>query len=184
MPVTDVTWELPDTDAGTIDETGLFTAGSSSGTYQLRATTDGDGSGGSLPAHASVEIRVDLEALLESLPVPADGSIVSSATALKAGASYMLRASGTAPIGGPGDGLADAEYADFIAPASGLLDGCTPPSAPVDLGIGVDGSDPDWGPYAPSHRYDMAIVGHGAPVSPPSAMFGASRTRVAFVGTR
>ncbi len=116
-------------------------------------------------------------ALAESLPgipcytlqeppisVPVDLSTVTSTTVLASGVSYKIRASGTFFIGGPGDGLADAEYFDFTNPT----DEC----CGMDIGLAINmptSPTPDkfpfWGDYNPSHVYTIDFVGQGAPIS-------------------
>ncbi len=103
--------------------------------------------------------------LQETITVPVDGSVRTSTTTLQAGVAYQIRASGTFFIGGPGDGLADAEYANFLAPQ----DTCT--GGGFDLGIGINSSGntptkfPFWGTYVVTHVYTINFVGQGQPIT-------------------
>lgn len=109
--------------------------------------------------------------LVETITVPIDGSSVVSTTPLESGVLYKLRASGTFFIGGPGDRMADAEYADFSNPPSSLLDNCPPPFSDVDLGIGINDAQNDsdkfpfWGEFSQTHVYIIDFEGLGAPIS-------------------
>jgi len=108
--------------------------------------------------------------LRERIIVPLNGSTVASTSALALGVTYKLKASGTFHLGGPGDGLGDAEYGDFSNPPTSLIDGCMDGTG-IDLAIGInDGTIdsetlPDWGPYDPSHVYIVSFVGTGFPIS-------------------
>jgi hypothetical protein len=109
--------------------------------------------------------------LLETITVPIDSSSVTSRTTLADGVAYRLRASGTFRIGGPGDGMGDAEYANFANPTMPGADICGPPLPRSDLGIGIDAPDvgsttklPFWGKFAPDHVYTIDFVGRGAPI--------------------
>lgn len=99
--------------------------------------------------------------LLETITVPVNGSTVASTTVLVANAEYILEASGTFRIGGPGDGLGDAEYFNFANPPASLGDF----SGGVDIGLSINGDDPDWGPYQADHIYEHAFTGLGATVT-------------------
>jgi hypothetical protein len=107
--------------------------------------------------------------LIEAVTVPVDGRPVTSNNSLALGKAYKLRASGTFPVGGPGDGLADAEYANFRNPPASLLNHCSDGSG-VDLGLGIDDSvndgskTPSWGSFEPTHVYVVEFVGKGAPI--------------------
>ena len=107
----------------------------------------------------------------ETVVVPVDGSAVSSAMILESGKTYKLRASGTFTIGVVGDGLADAEYADFSNPPASLQDHCANDPAGVDLGIGIDDAVidsirvPNWGPFDPTHVYTIDWAGADAALS-------------------
>ena len=106
--------------------------------------------------------------LVETIVVPVDGSVVSSATTLAAGVTYKVRASGTFSVGGPGDGRGDAEYANFSNPPGSLQDVCGAGTAGEDLGIGVNDTvndsrkSPGWGAYDPTHEYTVDAPGTGA----------------------
>jgi len=100
--------------------------------------------------------------LIETISVPIGGGSALSTAVLDAGASYRLEASGTFTIGGPGDGLADAEYADFSNPPGSVIDFT---AGGLDLGISVNDDPPGWGAFSPDHVYNIAIVGEGLPIS-------------------
>jgi hypothetical protein len=95
---------------------------------------------------------------IETIIVPVDGTGVASVSALQAGVTYRIVASGTFDTGGPGDNLADAEYADFSNPPSSLLDHCSPAFPDIDLGIAINDSvvdsdkAPHWGDFDPTHE--------------------------------
>jgi hypothetical protein len=156
QPVANVVWSAA---GGTIDQTGRFTAGPTPGTFEVRAANATGSSGTAIVVIAASEEDV----LLESVTVPVNGTSVISTTVLAAGVTYTLRASGTFRVGGPGDGLADAEYANFASPPASLLDACT--TAPVDIGIAVNGAKRRWGAFSPAHLYEITIDGTGTPVS-------------------
>lgn len=128
----------------------------------LRFQWDGDHD-----AVGEVEVLFPGYTGLETLTVPADGTVVTSATVLEAGVRYRLRASGQIAIGGPGSG--DAEYA-YNADNSTILDQCNNFASDVDMGIGVDGvanlpnQNPYWGKFDASHTYATDFVGAGAPI--------------------
>jgi hypothetical protein len=109
--------------------------------------------------------------LQETITVPVNGSLVSSTTVLKTGILYKIRASGTSNVGGLGDGLGDAEYANFSNPPSSLQDNCGGTPDGVDLGIGIDDSNNDnnkfplWGNYEPNHVYTIDFAGQGSSIS-------------------
>jgi hypothetical protein len=110
--------------------------------------------------------------LLETITVPVNGSSAVSNIALASEVTYKLRASGTFIVGGPGDHLADAEYADFSNPPTSLQDRCGAPLPATDLGIGVNDPNlsatskvPFWGDFAPDHVYTIDFVGQGALIS-------------------
>lgn len=106
---------------------------------------------------------------VETVSVPVDGSSVTSQTSLKDGVIYKLQANGTFFVGGPGDSLADAEYADFSNPPASVIDLCIDGS--VDLGIGINDFStdtvtfPDWGQYQESHIYEFELQGIGQTIS-------------------
>ena len=99
--------------------------------------------------------------LLETISVPVNGSTVASTTVLQSGVEYVFEASGTFRIGGPGDGRGDAEYFNFANPPASLGDF----SGNVDIGLSINGDDPDWGPYRPDHVYEQMFTGLGAAVT-------------------
>ena len=99
--------------------------------------------------------------------MPVSGGTVTSDTILECGMVYHIRAHGTFVIGGPGDGLADAAYADFTSPFSH----CNYNPADVQLGIGINDSSidndrfPDWGAFDQEHVYNIDFMGEGKPIS-------------------
>ena len=101
-------------------------------------------------------------ALLETLSVPTDGNSVNSSTVLLAGTDYIVSVSGTFQVGGPGDGLADAEYADFSDPPNSLLDFT---GSGIDLGVSIDGNNTDWGAYASDHVYSILLSGNNSTIA-------------------
>lgn len=109
--------------------------------------------------------------LLETLTIPANGSLVSTSTALIAGTQYTVRLSGTwvwggcdpvsCPEGGPdylrwGDAgyLTDNHWVGF---ASSLF------SSRIYLEI--NGSRANVGSYSSDHVYRLQIIGNGSPVT-------------------
>jgi RHS repeat-associated protein/uncharacterized delta-60 repeat protein len=95
--------------------------------------------------------------LVETVPVPVDGSAINSTTSLAAGQQYLLRATGNIQIkgdqsasGGPGAYRADAEYGHFDPLPMNNSDWVG--HGLVDYGIGVNDSSlgmtkfPYWGP--------------------------------------
>lgn len=110
-------------------------------------------------------------ALQETIIVPVDGSSALSTTTLEIGVVYQIRASGTFFVGGPGDMLGDAEYAQFNNPPSSLQNHCGGDPNDVDLGIGINDNVidnvkvPFWGDYEPSHVYAINFVGEGSPIN-------------------
>lgn len=101
--------------------------------------------------------------VIETLTVDsAKSTPVTSQTVLSAGVVYHLRASGllaTTIDGLPGD----ADYWDFNPPRD---NGCC-----EDIGIGIDDlvvndldTKPDWGPYTPTHIYEVEWTGKGAAI--------------------
>ena len=92
-------------------------------------------------------------ALVDSFDMPVDGSATSSII-LTSGVSYTIRVSGEFFIGGPGDGLADAEFFDFTNPIDAI--------GANDFGIQIDGADTAWGAFNPTHVYTITFVGTGA----------------------
>jgi hypothetical protein len=109
--------------------------------------------------------------LVETIVVPVDGSSVASSVAVLDGVTYKIRALGTFFIGGPGDGLGDAEYIDFSNPPSSLFTQCVFDPSLCDYGLGinapiVDGTrSPFWGSFNPGHEYTIDFAGLGAPIS-------------------
>lgn len=95
---------------------------------------------------------------------------ITSSAILTAGVTYRLRASGTARIQNASGGaeLCDADYYDFSNVPDSLIDSL----ASIDPGIGVDDpslhdstTQPDWGPYNPTHVYEIDFPGTGDVIS-------------------
>ena len=100
-----------------------------------------------------------------TVTVPTDGTSVSSAS-LTRGVAYKVTVTGTFTIGGAGDQLGDAEYANFSDPPTSLADKC--PDG-VDFGLAIDDQkvdaqrSPRWGGYQPDHTYSITYYGGGRP---------------------
>lgn len=102
--------------------------------------------------------------VVETLTVPANGVQVTSTLALDAGVTYRLRASGTWVIqNNIGNGTrADAEWWNFEDLQDGVIG--------VDVGLAINDTSndairtPKWGPYNPSHVYEVDWVGDGQPI--------------------
>ena len=83
---------------------------------------------------------------------------------------YKIKASGTFFVGGPGDGLGDAEYAQLEDPPSSLQDNCGWDPNDIDLGIGINDSIndneklPSWGNFEPNHVYAIDFAGQASPI--------------------
>jgi len=109
--------------------------------------------------------------LQETINVPVNGNLVSSTTVLDSGVTYKIQASGTFNVGGLGDGLGDAEYANFSNPPSSLQDNCGGTPDGVDLGIGINDTVNDnakfpfWGGFESSHVYTIDFVGQGSSIN-------------------
>lgn len=99
---------------------------------------------------------------VDTFVVPIDGTSGTSNIALLSGVPYLLEVSGTFFIGGPGDGLADAEYFDFSNPPTSVLNIS---GGGVDLGVRLNGSKPSWGAYQSSHVYTLPFSGLGSTIS-------------------
>ena len=92
----------------------------------------------------------------------ASATAVSSQMVLEAGVMYRLRVSGV--ITNVIDNhQGDADYYDFSNPKD--LGCCE------DIGLGIDDlvvndktTQPDWGPYDPSHVYEVEWPGQGTPI--------------------
>ncbi len=128
------------------------------GSADARASASSDASASSTDATPPNWIVV------ESLVVDtADPEPVFSQTVLLSGVVYRLRASGT--ITNVIDSYqGDADYFDFNNPTD---DGCC-----EDIGLGIDDTvvndldtQPDWGPYDPSHIYEVDWTGDGTTIS-------------------
>jgi hypothetical protein len=104
--------------------------------------------------------------VLETINIPTDGSVANSTTTLMSGVEYKVRASGTAYIGVPTDGMADAEYGNFTDPQNNG----SAQYGSVDYGIAINdttnGSSktPSWGAYNSDHVYIADFTGQGAPI--------------------
>lgn len=103
---------------------------------------------------------------LERIRVPTDGGSVITKAALELGRMYKVRAWGTFSIGGPGDGLGDAEYSDFWAPPASTFDTCNG----VDTGLAINAINATtkatrWGTECASHSYSLEMLGQGAPLT-------------------
>lgn len=109
---------------------------------------------------------------VETLTVPVDSSAVNSTHFLQSGLGYRVTAWGTFNTGGPGDGLADAEYADFSNPPGSVVDECARDTVTtVDFGLAINDAvvdstrNPDWGAFASDHVYTTTVIGAGAPLT-------------------
>ena len=100
--------------------------------------------------------------VIETFEVPTDETALVSKTILQDGKEYQLRSSGTFFIGGPGDGLADTDYFDFSNPPGSVMDGDA--TGKDRIGLSIDGSILDWGPFTPTHIYTATFVGKKAPI--------------------
>jgi hypothetical protein len=104
---------------------------------------------------------------LETVTVPASGTVVSSGTLLS-GHNYVLKASGTAfACNEPGCVIKfDASYS--TSDNSTWVDGVAPPYdlyGPTLLDLQVNGLSVNWGAFNPSHSYSYEFAGLGAPAS-------------------
>lgn len=122
-----------------------------------------------VPADTSVDTStVDAPyRTLETLAVPALGTVVMSTTVLEAGTTYRLRASGIINVGGSPDPEGDAEYWNFAAgPMDLAQNGMTDAGLAIDFPtVGPTKTPLSWGPYAPTHIYEVAWPGSGAAIS-------------------
>ncbi len=115
---------------------------------------------------ATCKCRCAPGSVIETIRVPCRGGIVSSTTALQAGVTYTMRASGTCRLGANNTG--DAEYAyQTINPANPiyLQDKCVGNGKELGIGINdpvVDGTKtPYWGAYTTTHVYTTTFTGNG-----------------------
>ena len=97
-------------------------------------------------------------AVVETGAVAIDGSDTVTQTVLATGVEYTLTISGSFFIGGPGDGLADAEYFDLTDPQDGLADG-------FEIGVAIDGVDVDFGDFDATSTYQVTLMGMGAAIA-------------------
>lgn len=145
--------------AGSGGAGGTGGAGGAGGVGGAGSGGDGGSAGGS---GGSGGTAAPTWQVVDTLTVPVNGSSVTSTKVLENGVTYRLVASGTATIEPIGPVLADAEFFNFGNPNDGI------PS--VDIGLGIDDPTfdafrtPDWGPYSPSHVYQVDFVGKGAPI--------------------
>lgn len=102
--------------------------------------------------------------VIETIDVDtANPNAVPSTTVLANGVTYHLRASGT--VTNVIDAFqGDADYYDFTNPKD---DGCC-----EDIGLGIDDivvddhdTKPDWGPFNPTHIYEVEWVGEGRAIT-------------------
>lgn len=101
--------------------------------------------------------------VLDELSVPVSSASVASARELRAGVSYLLRASGT--YTSAANTLGDAEYFGFNAgmPVDTL--------GSVDVGLAVNdlvvdsNRVPKWGGYKDTHIYEVEFIGTGSPIT-------------------
>ena len=102
--------------------------------------------------------------LLETIVVPLDGSVVESVLSYEAGAEYLVRASGTGFVCVQCGELADAQYTFYPGDVTVRNIVC---NGTVDAGIAIDEltisaeRHPYWGPYDPSHEYEILLQGRG-----------------------
>ena len=95
-------------------------------------------------------------AVVQTGTVAVDGSDTVTQM-LEAGVEYTLTISGSFFIGGPGDGLADAEYYDLTNPQDA--------TSTLEIGIAIDGADVDFGDFNASSVYSTTIMGMGAAIA-------------------
>ncbi|TWT94109.1 hypothetical protein Pla108_38210 [Botrimarina colliarenosi] len=98
----------------------------------------------------------DLE-LIEVVTLPGQGESVSTQATLASGLPYRIEVVGAVGVSGPTGPQADAEYLGFDNPIDTIND--------IDVGVLVDGSPVDWGPYSNDHVYSTDLIGDGAPLS-------------------
>lgn len=118
------------------------------------------------PPDASFDATIAVEptwTVIETITVDtADPEPTVSRTVLEAGVVYRLRASGT--ITNVIDSFqGDADFYDFSDPKD---NGCC-----EDIGLGIDDlvvddldTQPDWGPYDPTHVYEVEWTGDGTTI--------------------
>jgi YD repeat-containing protein len=142
--------------------------------YRVESPPSGSSVQTSVVASATAGPAGDDWVLVDTVPIPLDGSAVSSNVALVAGANYQLRARGDFYIGG-GYGRADAEFQ--YSPTTGGYDDHSPRTGNyfdqhyLEAGIGVNDpsrltvKSPYWGSYNPAHQYQVDVVGGGSALS-------------------
>jgi hypothetical protein len=135
------------------------------------AAPDAGGTGGS--RDAAPDARADAgpaeEVLLETLTVPADGSLIASVTVLRLGVQYRLVATGSCvEATGGGGWSADAEYYWKKSQPQSPSDFANL----VDVGLAVDDPlidairTPRWGDYqGEDHTYEVTFTGIDLPIS-------------------
>jgi len=105
---------------------------------------------------------------IETVMVPCRGQVQTTATALMAGETYRLRASGTCIANTASNSAADAEYLGWNVNPGGFAEDA---SDGDDVGIAVNkignGSAklPRWGAFTLTHIYEAMFVGLGATVT-------------------
>jgi hypothetical protein len=146
--------------------------GDSSTDAEIPLDAEEDGSeGDASPGDAGDDATADTEpapdptwTVIETMMVDsADPEPTYSTTVLAAGVVYRLRASGTVTnVIGTSEG--DADWWDFADPKD---NGCC-----EDIGLGIDDfvvddldTQPDWGPYDPSHIYEVEWIGDGSTIA-------------------
>jgi hypothetical protein len=112
----------------------------------------------------SVDAALPSWSVVETMTIDtSDSQPTFSQMVLESGVVYRLRVSGTITnVIGSFEG--DADYFDFDDPKD---DGCC-----EDIGLGIDDfvvddmdTQPDWGPYDPSHVYEVPWTGDGTTIA-------------------
>lgn len=99
--------------------------------------------------------------IVETLPVLANCTILTSGKVLEEGVAYRLAVDGVISLGG--EAVADAEYFWFETAPETIGDG----NVEVDFGLAVNDTFideerlPDWGDYRSDHRYEVEFIGLG-----------------------
>ncbi len=118
---------------------------------------------------------------LETITVPADGTLVQSSTVLEEGVEYWILSEGTYRFGYPGEHWADAEWAYDVY--GGIWDWYEEREDDSNLDLVINGEDRDWwgSPlddpdpivdfatfhphvFSPSHKYWTQVIGEGSPI--------------------
>ena len=148
-------------DAGSSDSAQTDAAGTDAGRLDARPIDAALPDAGSDVGQAD-DARTPVWTVVETLSISTTelGPTLST-TSLSVGVTYRLRASGTAWVQ-TGAFEVDAEYYDFSQPTNATTG--------VDQGIAIDDGNiamdmvPDWGPYNPSHVYEVEWLGEGRPI--------------------